>query len=195
AFPNTTVAAKNGCKAATPSSYMVMCLDLSVAPNVDLVLVEYNVNDQFYDSILQNPSAKDLERLLRRILALPGRPAVVLVQVPRQENTTLPYHFSSEDVEGALAHYYDLSYLSLRAALYPLATLKRDVRFPWDHMIVEDGHLGNSGHRMVADMIVYLLQEAYLAMLIEQHEFDDKDGDMRELPPPMYTGTTKLPPL
>ncbi len=43
AFPGATVRARNGCTPGVPSSYMVMCLELSVDPDVDLVFVEYTL--------------------------------------------------------------------------------------------------------------------------------------------------------
>jgi hypothetical protein len=43
AFPAANITSRNGCVPATPSAYMVLCLEASVSPDVDLVFVEYNV--------------------------------------------------------------------------------------------------------------------------------------------------------
>lgn len=64
-----------------PQSYMVMCLDHSVEPDTDIVFVEYLLNDGFEDQIKRNEKLMAYEKLVRRIMALPHRPAVVLMQV------------------------------------------------------------------------------------------------------------------
>ena len=60
---------------------MVMCLDHSVEPDTDIVFVEYLLNDGFEDQIKRNEKLMAFEKLVRRIMALPHRPAVVLMQV------------------------------------------------------------------------------------------------------------------
>ncbi|KXZ50405.1 hypothetical protein GPECTOR_16g578 [Gonium pectorale] len=52
---------------------MAVCLNLGVDPDVDLVFVEYNVNDHFHNVVTNNPTVRDMERLVRRILSLPVR--------------------------------------------------------------------------------------------------------------------------
>jgi hypothetical protein len=39
AFPKTTVVAKNGAVPGTPSAYALMCLELMVDPDVDIVFI------------------------------------------------------------------------------------------------------------------------------------------------------------
>lgn len=45
AFPRTRVIGKNGCVPGTTAAYMVMCMELSVERDVDLVFVDYALND------------------------------------------------------------------------------------------------------------------------------------------------------
>lgn len=64
AFPGISV--RNGCIAGTPSAYMVVCLEMSVDPDVDVVFSEYILNDGMMDSIVGNINVKETERLVRR---------------------------------------------------------------------------------------------------------------------------------
>ena len=99
AFPNTNVTSRNGCLPGTPSEFTVKCLELSVERNVDLVFIEYNINDGFHNGVLDNPRVKVHERLIRRLLSLPGRPALVYMQV-RCNMHALPFSRSTGRVPG-----------------------------------------------------------------------------------------------
>ena len=82
AFPKVRVEARNGCVPGTPAAYMAICLSNHVDDDADLVFVEYTLNDGLFDSIAANARVRVKERLLRRLLALPRRPAVVMLQMP-----------------------------------------------------------------------------------------------------------------
>ncbi len=43
AFPHANITGRNGCTPGVPSPYMIMCLELSVDPDVDLVFMEYTL--------------------------------------------------------------------------------------------------------------------------------------------------------
>jgi hypothetical protein len=179
-FPHATIVAKNGAVPGTPSGYALMCLELMVEPDVDIVFiggrrgpgrwpecwccstlglqgavggwvllcqagiagllragclahslgrwragrqadharcadarapppaVEYILNDGFEDKILDNRIGKIYERLVRKIMKLPSKPAVVMMQVGLVEgdqgavthrchagSTTLPHQLPS----------------------------------------------------------------------------------------------------
>ena len=66
AFPRTTIIAKNGAVPATPSSYATMCLELMVEEDVDIVFVEYALND---GPFLRLPSVDACLALLALALA------------------------------------------------------------------------------------------------------------------------------
>lgn len=80
--------------------------------------MEYVLNDGFQDSTVHNGRVAAVERLLRRLLALPRAPAVVLMQLPsrgqafkRGEEGWRRFHVTPEDQYGALALYYDVPWL------------------------------------------------------------------------------------
>jgi hypothetical protein len=81
AFPRARLSVKNGCIPATPAAYMYMCLELSVEREVDLLFVEYLMNDGFEDKIRNNSRVMVYERLVRKVMAQMNHPAVALYQV------------------------------------------------------------------------------------------------------------------
>ncbi|KAG2489898.1 hypothetical protein HYH03_011700 [Edaphochlamys debaryana] len=110
----------NGAVAGTSSGYMSACFHHHLPPEVDLVLVEYSVNDPPYPS--QDMSRRRaFERLLRKALALPFRPAVVLVHMFGWRGGEAGYWETAERDLDQFASYYGLSSVSLRAAMLPSA--------------------------------------------------------------------------
>ncbi|KAG2487228.1 hypothetical protein HYH03_014201 [Edaphochlamys debaryana] len=174
---------------------MIMCLDQFVDPDVDLVFVEYIMNNGDDFNMYDNRVVKDMERLIRRLLALPGKPAVVLMQAPnmlhpgmeKQEPVRYPFHKSMEDLETSLSHFHDVQALSLRTALFRLAEVERREGFRWRDTFF-DHHPGDSGNRMMADLAVFLAQETAMDLLLSPHrpeEAAELNGPLLE---PMYEG-------
>ena len=64
---------------------MVVCLDMSVDQDVDIIFSEYIVNDGVESNIESNSRVKEYERLVRRVLSLPNRPPMILMQVRMAE--------------------------------------------------------------------------------------------------------------
>jgi hypothetical protein len=65
AFPAANVTGRNGCVPATPSSFMNMCLEQYLEEDVDLVFLEYAVNDGWDTHNVMK--RKIYERLLRKV--------------------------------------------------------------------------------------------------------------------------------
>lgn len=64
-----------------PQSYMAMCMEHAVDTDTDIVFLEYLVNDAYESRIKNNQCTAGYERLVRRALSLPNKPAVILIQV------------------------------------------------------------------------------------------------------------------
>ncbi|KAG2493913.1 hypothetical protein HYH03_007849 [Edaphochlamys debaryana] len=201
AFPRANITARNGCTPGIPTQYMIMCLELSVDPDVDLVFIEYTLNDGTDEMLFGNKVVINMERLVRRVMALPGKPAVVFMQIPThgmgsyprdhpkyiKDDAYRPFYEAAEDAEGALAQYYDLQYLSLRTALYRLAQFKEQPGFRWEDTF-SDFHPGDQGHTVMADLAVRMIQRTALGLLIDPFDVQDADLVNEQLPPPMYPG-------
>ncbi|GIL60967.1 hypothetical protein Vafri_15762 [Volvox africanus] len=186
------VTGRNGCIPGTPSFYMVLCWEHSVDPDVDLIFVEYVFNDGVDDRIKNNGAVRWVEQLVRRLMDLPGQPAVVLVQVPHVHLSYFdPFFRTSEDLEGAVAAYYDIPTVSLRDALYPLNVHRPQAGFLWAQTYNEH-HPGDAGHKALADLAVHLIQETVLGLLSYPPSREEAEKLDRPLPPPIYPGN--LPP-
>ena len=59
---------------------MVVCLDMNIDQDVDVIFSEYILNDGRVASV-ENERVKEYERLVRRVLSLPKRPPMVMMQV------------------------------------------------------------------------------------------------------------------
>ncbi|KAG2433670.1 hypothetical protein HXX76_008041 [Chlamydomonas incerta] len=203
AFPAANITTRNGCTPGVPANYMILCLEQSVDPDVELVFVEFTVNNGHdpNNALYGNTVVLDMERLVRRILQLPGRPAVVLMHVPTQgmaqyppghpknpkNELHRPYYQTTEDALTAVHSYYDVQSLSLRNALYGLAVEQRE-GFKWEQAFV-DHHPGNQGHKMMADLAVYLLQATALQLVGHlPYGREDAEAVAAALPEPMYPG-------
>ncbi|GLI64554.1 hypothetical protein VaNZ11_007873 [Volvox africanus] len=199
AFPAASITTRNGCTPGVPAAYMILCLELSVDPDVDLVFIEFTLNNGHDPQLYGNKVVTDMERLVRRVLALPNHPAVVLMHVPttymasyppghpkNPENETFtPFYATSEDAMGAVSQYYDVQALSLRSAMYDLAVRQAKDGFLWEQAFV-DLHPGNMGHKLMADLAVFTLQQISLGLLQLPYCQDDEEAAEAPLSAPMY---------
>lgn len=139
---------------------------------------------------------------LFRILSLPGRPCFVFMQTfthgqtfPTTSNEYKPFHHGIEDVYGALALFYDLPWLSMRDATYRIAVHRNVTGF--DYMEIMNSKRGNPpdlihpsdlGHKMMADLAVWLFQSTMIDVLIRPLDAEEKMLLSEEIPEPMYPG-------
>ncbi|GLI65991.1 hypothetical protein VaNZ11_009684 [Volvox africanus] len=203
AFPRANITARNGCTPGVPTPYMIMCLELSVDTDVDLVFMEYTLNDGIDPMLFNNRIVMDMERLVRRVMDLPNHPAVVFMHVPTFGMANYPkgheknpgnetytrFYETTEDAQTAISQYYDVQYLSLRTAMYRLAVHKGLEGFRWEDAFV-DHHPGDHGHKIMADLAVNLIQRVTLGLLMEPYSAADMEAANEPLPPPMYEGNT-----
>uniref|UniRef100_A0A7S0IPL4 SGNH hydrolase-type esterase domain-containing protein n=1 Tax=Calcidiscus leptoporus TaxID=127549 RepID=A0A7S0IPL4_9EUKA len=188
-FPGVTHEHYSGAVPASGPSYMEHCVHWHVDPHADLVLLEYAVNFE--------PGGDDaaaFERLLRKLLAMPNRPAVVILNPmelmpadgkrihftgPKQfndgysagpvdeEDMGFQYAAAAEDAINALAQYYGVPCVSLRNALF--TELKaRSAAFPLKLVFHDRHHPGAWGHSLLAQMVVHRLSQAVMAVLDEE---------------------------
>ena len=106
---------------------------------------------------------------------------------------SLPVFANAEDVYGALAKYYDVQGLSLRAATYRLAGFGNNTKYSWDTIMNglqarDYMHPSDFGHGIMADLAVWLIQQTVLDLLIRPLDDDDRALIEEGLPEPMYPG-------
>lgn len=89
-----------GAVPATPSPYMAMCLHSHIPPDIDAIIVEYNVNDGTAKGNV--PERRAHERLLRKLLKLPRAPLVMEMVVHRwllfedEQKADTPYRYFAD---------------------------------------------------------------------------------------------------
>ena len=139
AFPKASVSARNGGTPATTSAFMNLCYQNKVDADVDLLLVEYSINDHHTDNQewqRQDETVQHFEQMLRKLLVndqgkgAVGDPALVIVHswrpciagTPSTSNEVSSYIASKTEQEyDVLLQYYSLPWVSLRNAVYHAA--------------------------------------------------------------------------
>ncbi|MEW5305456.1 MAG: hypothetical protein WDW36_007994 [Sanguina aurantia] len=119
----------NGGLGGAPSSYMEVCSKMHIPVYADIIVAEFNVNDESNPSPpVDNVARRSFERMLRKLLDYPNKPAVIILNAFRWFKTfsgETPYdgqyhHPSAEKDFNELAAYYRLPVLSVRSACYHL---------------------------------------------------------------------------
>ncbi|WWD00544.1 hypothetical protein V866_007478 [Kwoniella sp. B9012] len=101
-----------GALGGSGSDYFAMCFGHHIPEDVDLVLVDMAINDGFLER-----GAESYEMLLRHLLALPNRPAVINLQVFALMFQTIA---TGGDIHQGISSYYDVPTVSLRNLLLPI---------------------------------------------------------------------------
>ena len=129
----------------TTSQFGVARADRDVAAySPDFVVVEFSVNDAANIFFMET-----YEGLLRRLLKLPEKPALFIVNTVQYENGV-----NAQKYHNALAKYYGIPVCSMKNSLYRAYTKGEldAVHFTTDML-----HPNDYGHMMMADIIDYML--------------------------------------
>ncbi|WRT69354.1 uncharacterized protein IL334_006338 [Kwoniella shivajii] len=158
----------NGAAPATGSDYFSFCFSHHIPSESDLVLVELAVNDE---GILEH--IENMENLLRGLLDLPNKPAVILVEA---------LAFSNGGMGGGggrmhlpVAQYFDVPVINQRHPLanhfgrYPQLIGPYFSRDWWGNSDMR--HINARGHRDLGMLVASLIQDAACTMLSENDFF------------------------
>ena len=173
AFKNTSV--HNGAVGGSGSSYMSQCLRASLAPDTDLALLEYMLNDPVdgaSDRIVNNPYVKSYERLIRHAKAVSSDISLLMVNAggygmwdgggPGVPVRAAHFNHIMEDLDSALALYYDIPIVSMRSAAGSGAYADQF----WETTVPLRSHPNELGHKYTADLIIFALQQAAIDLLL-----------------------------
>ncbi|GIL59876.1 hypothetical protein Vafri_14684 [Volvox africanus] len=113
----------NGAVPGTSSQYMSSCHNAHVPREADIIFVEYAVNDEEMPMPhMNNQIRRPYERLLRKLLGYPKRPAVILMHAFRwfqlQMDLSGQFWLSGERQQSEFGLYYGLPQLSVKACCY-----------------------------------------------------------------------------
>ncbi|RUS25278.1 hypothetical protein BC938DRAFT_472391 [Jimgerdemannia flammicorona] len=162
-FPHSGNSIVSGAKPATQSSYFAFCYAEHIPLDVDVILLEFSVND---GSPFPNPEGagdsgaiQAMDWLVRSLLRLPSKPAVIIISL---YSFKAGEYFNGQESHLPVVNYYDIPYISMKNALYDYAN-----RHPEDirPVLYNDGHhLSAEGHRVAAELIVHHIQRQICAL-------------------------------
>ncbi|GAA5826981.1 hypothetical protein JCM11251_002191 [Rhodosporidiobolus azoricus] len=146
----------NGAKAATDSTVFAYCwaelIELE-AKLPDLVFIELDVND-VNDLVTRSAT----EMMVRSILSLPNRPAVIFVgAVALVSQSGRGGMENGGDGHIVLSSFYDIPQISVRGPLLPALMQNASLADPYFNG--DPRHIAQPVHRFLGDMIIAYLQE------------------------------------
>ncbi|GMK57298.1 hypothetical protein CspeluHIS016_0401320 [Cutaneotrichosporon spelunceum] len=157
-FLDSEVTLINGALGGMDSSYYSFCGTHHIPPDLDLIVLEFDVNDE-PDPIYQ----QFFDQLLRVLLEFETQPAVVILGSWAPLIAQDVGYADPQIVHLAIAVYYDIPYLSLKRVIFDHYT-----RFPHStaktFFLPDKLHPNARGHRLLADLLIAYL-ESELCML------------------------------
>lgn len=148
-FPLSRVSYLNAGIGATTSQYGVARVEkdlLNLCP--DIVIAEFSVNDGNEELYMET-----FEGLVRRILAHPKEPALLMFN-----NAFYDDGRNAEEIHNRVGRFYDLPIVSMKESIYNEIRKKN-----LDAALIspDNLHPNDLGHRMVAGVIILLLDRIY----------------------------------
>lgn len=133
AFPHKKHKLINRGIGGTSSAIYSVCAEHMVHEDADLVVLEFSANDK-RDAPYSDPERKGYEQLIRKLLKLPGRPALLQLHHYAWWHAVgdgvldggLFYYPAGEAQLGVFAQYYDFPSLSVRNAMWHLMRARVD---------------------------------------------------------------------
>lgn len=122
-YPDNSIKAVNGAMGGTTSMLHDSCVDVLLPEDADLVIVEEAVGDTNCDQWHCNADKlQAVERLLRKILNMKNKPAVVMLNAYGYRFSQSEFHNSPESEVNTIASFYKLPILSVRTSMYHYMT-------------------------------------------------------------------------
>lgn len=142
----------NGAIGGMDSSYYAFCGTHHIPTDADLVVIEFDVNDQ------SNRHYREFfDQLLRVVLELPNQPAVVILGAWSPSVAQDQGYGDPQLTHLPIAHYYDVPYVSMKRLVW-----NHYLRFPLEltrSFWQSDGlHPNARGHRILADLLIAYLE-------------------------------------
>uniref|UniRef100_A0A7S0S1A6 SGNH hydrolase-type esterase domain-containing protein n=1 Tax=Chlamydomonas leiostraca TaxID=1034604 RepID=A0A7S0S1A6_9CHLO len=196
------VSLANGAVGGTLSAYMSVCHNMHIPKDSDIIFVEYSVNDWHNPTpAFQNNVRRPFERLLRKLLNYPKRPAVVMMH---QYIWYQAYPFEGSFWNNAerefqeFAMYYQIPTVSIKACCYHLlanntvgfdtrkqryrkANDLKEIAYYYDAVHPD----GRTGARVSAELVMHLMQRTMDDLTANKLSPEDGEVVAAPIPPPM----------
>ncbi len=125
----------------------------------DFVLIEFAVNDDNTDFFEET-----YEGLVRKTLKAKCAPAVMLMNNVRYDNGV-----NAEEMHLKVAKAYELPMVSMKSTIFPEV---ESGRIKNREITPDDLHPNDAGHKLVAEVIIYLLEKIYEDMETQEQPSD-----------------------
>ena len=152
AFPNTDVEFVNAGVGGTGSVIGAGRVEFDLLlREPDFVIVEFGVNDEATDAVAREA----YEGIVRRILASPKGPAVMLLFLQKNDGT------NAQEGQAQIGARYQLPMISYRDAMWPEM---QGGKFAWKDVTADDIHPNDKGYDIVSGLVINQLEKAYRNM-------------------------------
>ncbi|KAG1728030.1 hypothetical protein EDD22DRAFT_930520 [Suillus occidentalis] len=149
-FPHPASELTNGAMRRTNSGYFGFCSSHHIPEYTDLVILEFDVDDEGSQRAMEH-----FELLVRSILDRPDQPAVVILgHFSAQTHQT--YGFAGPDHwHNVVAQFYDVPHISIKPILYPSYMSNPELIKPYfaDPILATP-----TGHELLTDVLVSYFQ-------------------------------------
>lgn len=171
-FPAKKVNYINAGIGGTPSDFGVARVDKDVlAYSPDFLVIEFSVNDLCNDYYMES-----YEGLIRHVLKTSPKTGLLLLHNVRYDNME-----SAEEKHALVGRHYGIPEVSIKSSIYPEVAnghiKNRDIT-------PDDLHPNDEGHRLVADAVIYALND--MLLLVSEYKFKPM---FKELPKPLTKNT------
>lgn len=178
-FTGSNIRLCNLAVGGTGSNFFSFCYKTLMKPedNMDIVFLEFSVNDYLLFKDSHFPTAFSLEELTRELLSEQSSPAVLFVNFIKAENFVPECNNLENHGQTMLAWHYGITSLSMRESLCPNKESKKHPA-----MFSSDGHhAGIIPHAQIAMMIIDNVCSALLKV-IESSKQDFHPLSSHDLP-------------
>nr|XP_019050219.1 hypothetical protein I302_00644 [Kwoniella bestiolae CBS 10118]OCF29149.1 hypothetical protein I302_00644 [Kwoniella bestiolae CBS 10118] len=168
-FPNPENRFVNGAQGGVGAGYFGWCFKEHISEDSDLILVEQGIND-----LLDMEVISLYEHLLRGLLELPNKPAVINVET---FTTLFPSLLSSSAFHQGVLNFYDVPSIAIRDVILPRLLADPDKQMPrwfrtgedvtlkdpkakeYGGVAVDVMHISARGHALAAGLVIRYLQD------------------------------------
>nr|XP_018264557.1 uncharacterized protein I303_02727 [Kwoniella dejecticola CBS 10117]OBR86715.1 hypothetical protein I303_02727 [Kwoniella dejecticola CBS 10117] len=168
-FPNPGNRFVNGAQGGVGAGYFGWCFKEHIPEDSDLILVEQGIND-----LLEMEVISLYEHLLRGLLELPNKPAVINVET---FTTLFPSLLSSSAFHQGVLNFYDVPSIAIRDVILPRLLADPNKQMPrwfrtgedvtlqdpktkeYGGIAVDVMHISARGHALAAGLVIRYLQD------------------------------------
>lgn len=164
-FPQAEITYINAGIGGTTSLFGAARAQRDVIPkHPDLVVVDFSVNDEPNEFFKET-----FEGLIRQLLSVHKKPAILILN-----NAYYDTGKTAEMFHNAIARYYELPCVSVKAGILPLI---ESGLYKLGELTTDNLHPNDKGHKLLAECIFYLLEEIF-------DNIDEPDRTQYEFPEP-----------